>query len=407
MMNRKLLLSFLFFCFILGLSLAQTRKWTRMETMPREAEARNHPATFTLDGKGYVATGNTIINSVFFNDVWRYDPSLNQWEQLDTFPGIARGYAYGVAHEGKAYLGFGLNPDVGFLKDLWEFDGATETWKELPSCPCEPRSHPAFLAHKGKLYLAVGGSSKGDLQDFWEYDITSQAWTQLDSFPGPKRHHPYYFEIGDFVYVGFGHSGPNIYKDMYRYDPANKIWTQVASLPDQGRVAGTQFTYNGKGYVLSGQGEDHQNFRTGEFWEYDPVINQWKDMPAHPGSGRWAPGSFLIDDKVYLTCGTPDEGDVKDLWMFDFDEISKTDLVQKDKLLFSPNPAFDFVKLNLSLIDEKQTEIQVRDAFGKSIDLKYSDDGVVNLSGIPSGFYTFSVQQGGEWKFQKIFITGK
>ncbi|MBK7232637.1 MAG: hypothetical protein IPH93_10325 [Saprospiraceae bacterium] len=113
-MTRKLLVSFLFLCFMLDLTQAQIRKWTRMETMPREAAARNHPATFTLDGKGYVATGNTIINSEFFNDVWRYDPGLNQWEQLDTFPGIPRGYAYGVAHEGKAYLGFGLNPDVGF-----------------------------------------------------------------------------------------------------------------------------------------------------------------------------------------------------------------------------------------------------------------------------------------------------
>ncbi|MBK9272693.1 MAG: T9SS type A sorting domain-containing protein [Saprospiraceae bacterium] len=384
--------------------IGQLRSWTRMETMPRSAQARNHPVTFSLDGKGYVTTGNTITNSLFLKDVWRYDPELNSWEELDTFPGLARGYAYGLAYEGKAYLGFGINPEVGFLRDLWEFDPDSEQWTELPSCPCEPRAHPAFLAHKGKLYLAAGGAQSGDLRDFWEYDLKEKMWTQLDTFPGPKRHHPFYFEIGEYVYVGFGHSGPNIYKDMYRYDPANKLWSQVASLPAQGRVAGTQFSYNGKGYLLSGQGEDHQNFRTGEFWEYDPTSNSWTDLPAHPGSGRWAPGSFMIGHKLFLTCGTPDEGDVKDLWMYEFDDLSNSQILMEDPAFLSPNPANQFLYLDHANLD-LSFPVVVTDVYGKNEQMILPANGKLDISSLVPGIYIFSVWINGEWKSRKILVS--
>jgi len=377
---------------ILEVSWSQSRLWTRMEGLPDPAPARNHPITFTLDGKGYVMTGNTINNSLVFKDIWRYDPDINQWEELPPFPGSARGYAYGVAYKGKAYIGFGLNPSTGFLRDLWTYDPVLEKWDQLPSCPCEARAHPAFVAVGGKIYMAAGGGASGDLKDFWSYDIKDSTWTQLQDFPGPKRHHPYYFEIGDDVYVGFGHSGPNIYKDLFRYQPGQARWSQVASLPDQGRVAGTQFSYNGKGYILSGQGEDHLNLRTGEFWEYDPVTNSWDFLPSHPGSGRWAPGSFVIGDHVYFTSGTPDAGDVKDLWMFDMRVMSaqKPSLSESDIRIF-PNPVSDYLVIQSS--DTHWDELSLIDALGCEYSIAAEPGNKVDLRNYPAGFYLLKIRQ--------------
>ena len=45
-----------------------------------------------------------------------------------------------------------------------------------------------------------------------------------------------------------GHSRQSgvIHNDLYSYDPISDSWTQLADLPSHGRVAGTQFTYDGR-----------------------------------------------------------------------------------------------------------------------------------------------------------------
>ena len=55
------------------------------------------------------------------DDVYRYDIALDQWTQLNPFPGGGRGYGYGVYDENDAYLGFGSNNN-GFPTDWWHFD---------------------------------------------------------------------------------------------------------------------------------------------------------------------------------------------------------------------------------------------------------------------------------------------
>ena len=39
----------------------------------------------------------------------------------------------------------------------------------------------------------------------------------------------------------------------------------MSQFPSQGRVAGTQFSYQGKGYVLSGDGDNHYPLGTRNF----------------------------------------------------------------------------------------------------------------------------------------------
>ena len=71
------------------------------------------------------------------------------------------------------------------------------------------------------------------------------------------------------------------------------------NFPSEGRVAGTQFSFAGKGYIY-GDGDDHGPLDSGEIWEYDPDFDNWTQLTSHPGGARWAPGSFVIDCDVYL-----------------------------------------------------------------------------------------------------------
>lgn len=261
----------------------------------------DHSFGFAIDGKGYLVTG-TSESFGPTNTFMQYDPDTDSWTVLDTFPGAARGYAIGDIWDRKAYLGFGTSTSA-LLQDLWVYDPDAGQWSELAPCPCEPRLHPAMIAHNGKVFVGLGNNNNGNLNDWWEYDIATDTWSQKPDFPGARRHHPYQFGVGDYVYTGLGH-GAGIFKEWYRYDPVAETWTQVADIPGEGRVAGTQFSYNGKGYVLSGDGDDHSSMETGEFWQYDPELDTWDSLPPHPGKSRWAPASFVIEGVVYLFNGT-------------------------------------------------------------------------------------------------------
>ena len=271
-------------------------------------DGRHHPITFSNDEYGFVASGS------YLEDVYRYEKSNDTWVQLQDIPFSGRGYSYGVAVGDKAYMGFGSTSSGQYPADWWEYDMNNDVWTQKANFPGDGRQHPAMIVVNNKIYMGCGGNSSGNLGDWWEYDILTDVWSQKSDIIGNNRHHPFYFGIGDYAYVGFGHGsapGPGnnpssssyIYNDFYKYDPSNDTWIQLADFPSEARVAGTQFSYEGKGYVLSGDGDDHGPLDDGEFWEYNPLNDSWVQLPSHPGDAIWAPGNFVIGCDVYFLLG--------------------------------------------------------------------------------------------------------
>lgn len=289
-MKKNLLLILIAQCCIFNFASAQ---W---EQKADPLFTKDHGIGFSLDGFGYVLTGGA--NGQVFSstkDFFKYDPNTDTWQQLADYPGPARGYGIGDTWNDKLYFGFGLDGSGNYLNDLWEWDPATNVFTELPACPGDGRVHPALLADSGKVYLAAGGNDNGNLSDVWIYDIADSTWSQKTDIPG-KRHHPYQFTINGEAYVGAGHLS-----SWYKFDEDNNSWIQLASLTP--RVAGSQFSYNGKGYVLSGGDIDHNSFPTGEFWEYDPTVDSWTELCSPPGTSRFGSTQFVIDNYIYLLGG--------------------------------------------------------------------------------------------------------
>jgi len=343
---------------------------------------RNHPITFTIGTDGYVLAGENELG-YFAKDFYKYDTTTDSWTQLPNMPGFPRGYGYGISHNGKAYVGFGTS-DLGPLNDLWEYDPMAEVWTTLSPCPCEGRLHPALLQAGGQIFVGLGNNNSGNLDDWWAYDIATDTWAQKADFIAEKRHHPYFFSIDDIAYVGFGH-GASIYNDFYKYEPLTDTWTQVASIPAQGRVAGTQFAYNGRGYALSGDGESHQYLETGEFWQYTPETDSWLSLPVHPGHSKWAPGCFIVGDVLYFTSGLQyDDGNsetLNDLWRFNLDEINGIEVVALETLVY-PNPTTDKIMLS-SPIDYHLFSLKgelVLEGNGSSIEVSQLSKGVYFLN---------------------------
>ncbi len=371
--------------------LSHAQEWEQLAGIPDQVNGttngRHHPVTFSINGLGYVLTGANWSEG--FSNMFRYDPLANSWTQLADFPGGARAYAYGISYEQYAFVGFG-NSEGQTYNDLWRYDSTTDTWEEMTACPCTGRSHPAFVRWNDKIYVGMGDFADGNLKDWWEYDMQSNQWSEKTEFPGYERHHPYFFEIGDHVYVGFGHGDegdPNIYNDFYRYAPATDSWEQLADFPGSGRVAGTQFSYQGRGYILSGEGENHTYLEEGEFWEYFSEFDLWIALPYHPGSGRWAPGSFVIDNYVYLTGGLSSLGTESDLLRYQLSEPLVPTALQKIPV--------DETAINLLYGDDairmegwtdKITKAVVVDITGQVI-FNIVQDGIIDTKDLKKGYY--------------------
>ncbi|MBL4662075.1 MAG: T9SS type A sorting domain-containing protein, partial [Flavobacteriaceae bacterium] len=285
---------------------------------------------------------------------------------------------------------------------FWEYDPILEAWTELATCPCVERYHPAMVQVNDKIYVGLGANEFGDLDDWWEYDIATDAWTEKTGFPSTERHHPYYFGIGDYVYVGFGHHTSTIFNDFYQYDPATDSWETLDDFPDQGRVAGTQFSYAGKGYILSGQGESHSNLPTGEFWEYDPDLDSWTALTAHPDGGRWAPGSFVIEDEIFFTCGEANTGEKRDMMVYGLAGPASIDDPNIQELTLSPNPSTEMIYLQGIALEN--VTARIFDTAGKLVHESTVSENNLDLTHLLAGMYVLQIQNEDGILTEKLLI---
>ena len=155
-------------------------------------------------------------------------------------------------------------------------------------------------------YLSDPRGAAGNLQDVWVYDVQTDTWEEVEPFPYPD-HHPMHFGLSGHndqdpggAFFMAGHNGAIVYNRVWKIvvqtSPDGKYnftWTEMAPLPGLGRVAGTQFSHKGYGYVLGGETaangnnlldgfgnsgefglnasalrEDHQSMSSNEFWKY-------------------------------------------------------------------------------------------------------------------------------------------
>lgn len=394
-MNKIIICSiFITTCF---LSL-QAQSW---QTLNNTSFQRHHTVSFSINNMGYSIAGSNPLGHS--KNVQEYNPVNDSWTDLGDYPGPARAQGIGQTWNGKGYFGFGSEPSGAKLSDLWEFDPISNTFTQLPSCPGVGRTHPALVILNGKIYTGMGSGNATNLSDWWEYDITTQVWTQKQSIP-IGRHHPYQFVLNGNIYVGSGHQS-----SWYKYDPLNDTWTTIASLDT--RVAGTQFNYNGKGYALSGVTTGHTFYATGQFYEYDPLSDAWSLLQPHPGNSLWAPGSFVINNYVYLYTGTTGATGTSILGFYNTsmyryklgDVVGINENIFGENISVYPNPTSEVATINLGTI--KEATITISNITGKELyNINHVNESQVevSLSDYSEGIYYIKIQSNNQQKVVKL-----
>lgn len=104
------------------------------------------------------------------------------------------------------------------------------------------------------------------------------------------------FTIGNNAYVI---SDPTDYNDseiaLWKFDASNYSWTKL-DVPLMINHNGTCTSNGNKGYL----------YNTGDsinFWEYDPISNEWSKKADFPGDSRNQATSFAVGDNIFVGSG--------------------------------------------------------------------------------------------------------
>ncbi len=175
-------------------------------------------------GQGYDSNSTTYQ----FNDLWKYNPSTNQWTWVSgtnltnqfgvygvkgtpddaNIPGARSGAASWTDSLGNFWLfggyGYTASGSVSWLNDLWKYNPTTNQWtwvsganivnqagiygtKGVSSAGNMPGSRyyaTSWIDSNDNLWLFGGGpfgqaSSMGNLNDLWKYNPTTDEWTWI------------------------------------------------------------------------------------------------------------------------------------------------------------------------------------------------------------------------------------
>ena len=133
-------------------------------------------------------------------------------------------------------------------------------------------------------------------------DATS--WQVAQNIPNP-RNHMGGIALGNLVYgIGGQHQGDEVsgnQPDVHVFDPGTGQWSSRADLPvPLGHITAGTFIVNGRILVAGGVTQSAAEVDT--VYQYDPIDDQWSQLPNLPGV-RQSPVADLVDDIIVVTGG--------------------------------------------------------------------------------------------------------
>ncbi|WP_320051593.1 kelch repeat-containing protein [uncultured Acetobacteroides sp.] len=241
------------------------------------------------------------------------------FEKLKDTPLSERQGAVAATIDGYGFVGLGVNTNGDYLNDFWKYNENKKTWTRIADYPGEGyNASTAFTVGK-KLYVGLGFSvNHENCSDLWMYDPSTNKWERKADFPGMARYSAKSFVVGGCAYVGTGthNSSDDYLSDFWKYDPKLDKWMQVESMPGI-RCGAVAFSCNGKGYVGLGISQGGYPYRqTKDFYEYDPIKDEWRQIQDFP-TYRYAAVAFTLKGKAYVGFGCNNEEYFSDLWTLD------------------------------------------------------------------------------------------
>ena len=138
--------------------------------MSLKGDKRNDAVSFVIDGNAYVGSGTN--NGLYVLDFWEFESSIPDWNQRldldeDDDYAVARDRAVAFSLDGYGYIttgNFSAN-----LTSTWRYDPVLDLWVEKTAFEGSPRQGAVAFTVNGRSYVALGNSSSSRFDDIWEF----------------------------------------------------------------------------------------------------------------------------------------------------------------------------------------------------------------------------------------------
>ena len=204
------------------------------------------------------------------------------WREVSPMS-VARGYACGVYHEGKAYVfgGVSNSTEKKFSTAVGSaevYDLKTNTWTAL--APMIKGRSAAACGVIGDQVFVAGGRYSDNTPSLQIYDIKQDKWS-VGPPMADKRSFMASAVLDSRLYVIAG-VGVGYHKTVVAYDPKLKAWLKAGSLK-AGRYLNAAAAFNGGIVAIGGDDYTASTYFTYDYVEsYSPAANTWKLEGAMP-----------------------------------------------------------------------------------------------------------------------------
>ncbi len=216
----------------------KTRKWVRIKDIP---EPINHVGVVHDQKYIYLIGGfkplSLRVRGFMFanwnplNTLYRYNVSLDKWDQLSNMPEPRGAGGACIINDTIWYVG-GINQHKNISNTLFGYSIKENNW--FKSVPMHfARDHFRAEAVNGKIYAISG--RKDDLRFnvpyVEEFNRITKTWKRMADFPSPRG------GFGSSVHNGkiYTYGGENVWStssSVEVYDPALNKWEKSDSLPE-------------------------------------------------------------------------------------------------------------------------------------------------------------------------------
>jgi N-acetylneuraminic acid mutarotase len=161
-----------------------TNTWTAKAALP--ANGRYGAGSFSIGSYGYVVGGNKgSASGPFSSETFAYDAVTNSWSAKAAFPGMARYGIRGGVINNVGYIFGGVNGTgaVGsfYFNDLWKYDPIFDSWNQLTDFPGVGRNYPTVFVIDDLLVAGNGHSATTYFNDFFAFNTVTNTWSPLPS----------------------------------------------------------------------------------------------------------------------------------------------------------------------------------------------------------------------------------
>ena len=258
---------------------------------------------------GLLFGGNALLSTN--NQTWTYTRSANAWSQRTTTgTPTARAWHSVSWDEGQRRLVlFGGSADLNgpLRNDTYTFDPGTDTWKALTNAGTMPSarflSHlfyvPSLNAHL--LYAGATGTSanaEATALDTGLYKVViddaagTATWTTLSpsgTIPPGRSSACFGFDRARQRLVVYGGEVVNdTLGDTWEYDVVTDAWIDPMATGAPSKRGSSVCTFDqrtGK-LMLYGGVSQPSGTPTGQAWEYNPTLRQWRQLAPSPNPGN-------------------------------------------------------------------------------------------------------------------------